>query len=140
MKVKVISLLYIFQVLYVLCFTRPRYQVSVYRTIGPLVTFQHALFVNTRKLPANASICSTERSDISSPSEVHHRVQQSRLPTEPWQVTKKHLNLSPEEIASLGSGEPGHTSEDMNAKVLKVSHGRKKQAKSDCIGVITYGP
>ena len=23
--------------LYVLCFTRPRYQVSVYRTIGPLV-------------------------------------------------------------------------------------------------------
>ena len=28
---------YIFQVLYVLCFTRPRYQVSVYRSIGPLV-------------------------------------------------------------------------------------------------------
>ena len=27
----------IFQVLYVLCFTRPRYQVSVYRNIGPLV-------------------------------------------------------------------------------------------------------
>ena len=25
-----------FQVLYVLCFTRPRYQVSVYRTTGPL--------------------------------------------------------------------------------------------------------
>ena len=37
MKVKVISSPYIFQVLYVLCFTRPRYQVSVYRTIGPLV-------------------------------------------------------------------------------------------------------
>ena len=35
LKVKVISLPYIFQVLYVLCFTRPRYQVSVY--IGPLV-------------------------------------------------------------------------------------------------------
>ena len=34
---KVISLPYIFKVLYVLCFTRPRYQVSVYRTIGPLV-------------------------------------------------------------------------------------------------------
>ena len=31
------SLQYIFQVFYVLCFTRPRYQVSVYRTIGPLV-------------------------------------------------------------------------------------------------------
>ena len=37
MKVKVISLPYIFQVLYVLCFTRSRYQVSVYRTNGPLV-------------------------------------------------------------------------------------------------------
>ena len=36
-KVKVISLPYIFQVLYVLCFSRPKYQVSVYRTIGPLV-------------------------------------------------------------------------------------------------------
>ena len=35
--VKVISLPYIIQVLYVLCFTRPRNQVSVYRTIGPLV-------------------------------------------------------------------------------------------------------
>ena len=32
-----VSLPYIFQVLYVLCFTRPRYQVSVYRTTGPLV-------------------------------------------------------------------------------------------------------
>ena len=37
LKVKDISLPYIFQVLYVLCFTGPRYQVSVYRTIGPLV-------------------------------------------------------------------------------------------------------
>ena len=35
--VKVISLPYIFQVLYVFYFTWPRYQVSVYRTIGPLV-------------------------------------------------------------------------------------------------------
>ena len=37
MKDKVISLPYIFQVLYVLCCSRPRYQVSVHRTIGPLV-------------------------------------------------------------------------------------------------------
>ena len=37
MKVKVIFLPFIFQFLYVLCFTRPRYQVSFYRTIGPLV-------------------------------------------------------------------------------------------------------
>ena len=34
--VKVISLPYIFQVL---CFSRPRYQVNVYRTIGPLVIY-----------------------------------------------------------------------------------------------------
>ena len=39
LKVKVISLPYIFQVLYVLCFTRLRYKVSAYRTIGPLVIF-----------------------------------------------------------------------------------------------------
>ena len=38
LKVKVISLQYIFQVFYFLCFTRPRYQLSVYRTIGPLVS------------------------------------------------------------------------------------------------------
>ena len=37
MKVKVISLPYISQLLYVLCFTRPRYKVSVYRTSGPLI-------------------------------------------------------------------------------------------------------
>ena len=41
MKVKVISLPYIFQVL---CFTRPRYQVSVYRTIGPLVLYIISLY------------------------------------------------------------------------------------------------
>ena len=39
MKVKVISLPYIFHVLYVLCFTRPLYQVSLYMTIGPLVFY-----------------------------------------------------------------------------------------------------
>ena len=44
LKVKVISLPYIFQVLYVLCFTRPRYQVSVYRTIGPLAVFSGQCF------------------------------------------------------------------------------------------------
>ena len=37
----------IFQVLYVLCFSRPRYQVSVFRTIGPLVIF--AFIVSLRK-------------------------------------------------------------------------------------------
>ena len=43
LKVKVISLPYIFKVLYVLCFTGPRYQVSVYRTIGPLVVLMALL-------------------------------------------------------------------------------------------------
>ena len=37
MKVKAISLPYIFKVMHVLCLNRPRYQVSVFRTIGPLV-------------------------------------------------------------------------------------------------------
>ena len=45
LKVKAISLPYILQVMYVLCFTRPRYQVSVYRTIGPLV-----LTMTTRRI------------------------------------------------------------------------------------------
>ena len=39
LKVKAISLPYIFQVMYVLCFTRPSYQVSVYRTIDHLVDY-----------------------------------------------------------------------------------------------------
>ena len=50
MKVKVISLPYIFQVLYVLCFTRPRYQVSVYRIIGPLVLLFHYHFISAQYL------------------------------------------------------------------------------------------
>ena len=45
MKVKVISLPYIFQVLYVLCFTKPRYQVTVYRNTGPLVAISVTMFV-----------------------------------------------------------------------------------------------
>ena len=45
MKVKVISLPYIFHVLYVLCFARPIYQVSVCRTIGPLVLRRYDLIV-----------------------------------------------------------------------------------------------
>ena len=36
-------LYHIFQVLYVLCFTRPRYQVSVYRTIGRPVSTEAVL-------------------------------------------------------------------------------------------------
>ena len=32
--------------LYVLCFTRPRYQVSVYRTIGPLVKYSVCKFIS----------------------------------------------------------------------------------------------
>ena len=47
LKVKVISLPYIFQVLYVLCFTRPIFQLSVYRTIGPLVVFTDCIYTKT---------------------------------------------------------------------------------------------
>ena len=54
LKVKVISLPYIFQVLYVLCFTRPRYQRSVYRTIGSLVKTcdytKKNLFISAHKI------------------------------------------------------------------------------------------
>ena len=51
-EVKVISLPYIFQVLYVLCFTGPRYQLSVYWTIGLLVSSFHVL--EKKKLPKNS--------------------------------------------------------------------------------------
>ena len=54
MKVKVISLPYIFQVLFVLCFTRPRYQVSVYETIGPLVIFLQFMIM---KSDINKLVC-----------------------------------------------------------------------------------
>ena len=59
LKAKVVSLPYIFLVLYVLCFTRSRYQVSVYRTIDPLVStaitraildYMYIIFI---KLPLN---------------------------------------------------------------------------------------
>ena len=58
MKIKVISFPYIFQVLYVLYFTRPRYQVSVYRTIGPLVSIivYRGLFNNYVAVTLTASI------------------------------------------------------------------------------------
>ena len=61
LKVKAISLPYIFQVMYVLCLTRPRYQVSVYRTIGPLVNEPH----NEKRC---YSICEDESADKSSHS------------------------------------------------------------------------
>ena len=57
MKVKVISLPYIFQVLYVLCFTRPRYQVSVYRTIGPLVRVSFPVDIQTSFERVNIKTC-----------------------------------------------------------------------------------
>ena len=60
MKVKVISLPYIFQVSHDLCFTRPRYQVSVYRTTGPLVPLNHMSLV-VRK-PAFC-ICENKEAD-----------------------------------------------------------------------------
>ena len=46
LKVRLISLPYIFHVLYILFFTRPTYQMSVYRTIGPLVCIYEPLLLN----------------------------------------------------------------------------------------------
>ena len=43
LKVRIISLPYIVQVVYVLCLSRQRYQVSVHRTIGWFVI--HGYFV-----------------------------------------------------------------------------------------------
>ena len=54
LKVKVISLPYIFQVL---CFTRPQYQVSVYRTIGPLVFIFVAMCDPMYKLETIYGLC-----------------------------------------------------------------------------------
>ena len=48
---------YIFQVLYVLCFTRPRYQVSVYRTIGPLVINRTVPFMSQSFIACSAILC-----------------------------------------------------------------------------------
>ena len=57
LKVKIISLPYILYMFQVLCPTRPRYQaVSVYRTIGPLVSY---LFDKKRSVTfAGAMWCS----------------------------------------------------------------------------------
>ena len=61
------SLPYIFQVLYVLCFTRPRYEVSVYRTIGPLVILNRFIYNFIRNVCAasqeNPSLGFPTRSD-----------------------------------------------------------------------------
>ena len=54
-----IYLSYIFRVLYVLCLSWPRYQVSVYRTIGPLVSFLSEFVVKSfflQKVLANYSV------------------------------------------------------------------------------------
>ena len=53
-----------FQALYVLCFTGPRYQVSVYRTIGPLVFMGGIIFVVVTLPPwSNMTEC-IKRNDI----------------------------------------------------------------------------
>ena len=59
--VKVISLPYIFLVFYVLCFTGPRYQVSVYRTIGPLVLSELAFYHHKRHILSGYSSKRIER-------------------------------------------------------------------------------
>lgn len=52
---------------------------------------------------------SSSLSTVSSNTSVSQKQKRSppnRIPTQAWQVTRKHLNLTPEEIAKLGGGEP----------------------------------
>lgn len=90
----------------------------------------HAMFQSTRKLPPKDSdSLSTTRSDVSTPQS-HHKVPRSRIPTEPWQVTRQHLNLTAEEMASLPGGEPTCSPEEMDAKILK-KYGRQAWHKKE---------
>lgn len=79
------------------------------------------MFENTRKLPpqTNDSL-STARSEVTTPGSSHNKVPRSRVPTEAWQVTRRHLDLTTEEMAELAGGEPNCSPEEMNAKILKV--------------------
>ena len=56
------------QVLYVLCFTRPIYQVSVYRTIGPLVSSPelkaHKVSLKDRRPSVCVSVCVSTLSNM----------------------------------------------------------------------------
>ena len=96
MKIKVISLPYIFQVLYVLCFTRPRYQVSVYRTIGPLVVLCRLHYINTLKQELNGTkeyketstdaktVVNSHSNELPYKFAVHVKERQDKLPTMHW--------------------------------------------------------
>lgn len=61
---------------------------------------------------------STDRSDVTTPD---NQQKHSHLPTEAWQVTRRHLDLTPAEMAELAGGEPSCSPEEMNAKILKVN-------------------
>lgn len=83
------------------------------------------MFENKRQLPSNgvSDSLSTNRSEAT-PSGSHQlgpSPNQSRIPTEPWQVTRRHLDLTAEEMTQIAGGEPTCSPEEMNAKVLKVS-------------------
>ena len=86
MKVKVISLPYIFNVLYVLCFTRPRYQVSVYRTIGPLVCSSNSnryIISSAYNIPVDpASVRASSRPCV-------HKHFQTRISPQPVPIVTK---------------------------------------------------
>lgn len=71
-------------------------------------------------MPAVSSV-SSSRSDCSMEVNTPVNGHQSNLPTEPWQVTRRHLNLTVEEMASLPGSEMTCSPEEMNAKILKVS-------------------
>lgn len=61
-----------------------------------------ALFENNQRRPL------TSRSDVSTIAEStsgKRPLEQNRIPTEAWQITKKHLQLTTDEIAGLGGGD-----------------------------------
>ncbi|XP_052253520.1 coiled-coil domain-containing protein 191-like isoform X2 [Dreissena polymorpha] len=88
----------------------------------------NAMFENKRQLPLNglSDSLSTNRSEAPSngPQPPGPSPNQSRIPTEPWQVTRRHLDLTTEEMAQIAGGEPTCSPEEMNAKVLK-KYGRQ---------------
>ncbi|KAL4235902.1 hypothetical protein ACF0H5_004292 [Mactra antiquata] len=92
----------------------------------------NAMFEANRKLPiqTNDSISTTRSEDSNRPSSGHHKIPQSRIPTEPWQVTRRHLNLTTEEMANIGDNENNCSPEEMNAKVLK-KYGRQPWHKRE---------
>lgn len=60
------------------------------------------------------SIISTERSETE-PKNIKH----NKIPTQAWQITKKHVNLTKSQIGNLGDGDYDNRSEHSDQKIRK---------------------